>query len=172
VASEGIREEYQLQNDHAQNAVLASQSFYFFFRDNPRLDLQANEALIRDWCREKHALIKPDSIQLAVSALGSQLAMKPLPPVPPAPTQAELAAKENERLLAATPESLHREIRKNDRARIADAPVAIPYTAKEILAMPSRVLRSLISYPNGTDRPGYRKAVNDILAAHSAQRNR
>jgi len=172
VASSGIREEYELQNDRVRAQAIAAQALYQFFRDNPRLAIQANENLIRSWCADKHAAIKADSIALAVDALGSQLAMIPLPPVPPPPTPQELAATENERLQNSSPSSLHREIRKHDQRWAATPTITIPYTAKELLAMPSRVLRNLISYPDGSDRPGYRKAVNDILAAHSAQRNR
>jgi hypothetical protein len=174
VASAGVREEYEMQNDHARAQAAAAQAFYQFFRDNPRLNIQANEVLIRQWCHEKHASIKADSIKLAVTALGNQLAVKPLPPVPPPPTQAELAAKENKRLLNSSPNSLHRELRKNDRARVADnAPVLIPYTGKELLQLPARVLRNLMSFDNGQDRQNgaVRRAVNKLIADYILERD-
>jgi hypothetical protein len=78
----------------------------------------------------------------------SLVSIKPLPPVPPPPTQAELAAKENERLLNSSPGSLQRELKKNDRARVADDdPVVIPYTGKELLQLPARAeTRSTIPF--------------------------
>lgn len=176
VASAGIRDEYQMQNDHARAQAVAAHAFYQFVRDNPRLDNQANESVIRSWCHEKHALIKLDSIKLAVAALGSQLAIKPQPPVPPPPTQAELNVKENDRLLNSSPMALHRELKANDRIRagiVDNAPVVIPYTGKQLLQMDSRTLRALMTHTNGQDRQNgaVRRAINKIISDYIAARD-
>jgi hypothetical protein len=161
----GIREGFHAEVQEQQAEANAAHTFYNFFKTHPELNCLANEGILRDWCREHLILISLDAVDIAYQACRQMMAVKPPDkPAPPLLTPAELVRKENKRLLGMSKKDLWAEV-KHSHAQQTPI-IEIPYTAKELKSMQPRVLRDLISFPNGQDRENgaVRDAVNKILA--------
>jgi hypothetical protein len=168
----GIREGFHAEVQQQQAEATAAHTLYQFFKIHPELNCLANEGILRHWCREQSILVSGDAINLAYEACRHMLAVKPPDKPTPPLTPAEQVRKENKRLLGMSKKDLWAEVKRTHAAQIPT--IKIPYSAKQLKAMQPRVLRDLISFPNGQDRENgaVRAAVNRILAEDAARTRR
>jgi hypothetical protein len=147
--------------------TINDQYWYAFCKANPHIsDCMANRSVLEDFAQSSGMFLEgfcPDTYAFCASQIPDRLALnKPEVPEVVPPTADELRLAENARLRGMTTRELHKEIR--DGQKIVQPEIKLEFSAKEIKQMPVRVLKNILSYSNGQERPGYRKALDKILA--------
>jgi hypothetical protein len=142
------------------------QYWYAFCKANPHIsDCMANRAVLEDFAQSSGLLLEGFSAgtyEFCANQIADRLAMVPQTvPEVVQPTTEELRRAENARLRGMTTRELHKEIR--DGQKFVPPEIKLEFTAREFKQMDSRVIKSILNFPNGQQRPGMQAAVNKLL---------
>jgi hypothetical protein len=142
------------------------QYWYAFCKANPHIaDCDANRSVLEDFAQSSGLLLEgfsSDTYAFCASQIADRLAMVPQTvPEVVQPSTEELRLAENKRLRGMTTGDLHKEIRNGQK--FVQPEIKLDFSARQFKEMPARVIKNILTFPNGQQRPGVQAAVNKLL---------